>query len=623
MTYRNTNWFDTPYRAISDRRLSDVRHVETDFPLKHFASLEAWEDYKSKLRDRLRFSLGLMPGQEFLPIHAQRFDRREFSDYITEKVLFESMPGLYLTGCLYWPKGTAGKIPMILNPHGHWNDGRFEMSEITRIPQRCVNFALHGMASFSFDMIGFGDSRQMDHHAYRGDELDLWNESLLSLQICNCLQALNFVWDLPEIDRSRIGSTGASGGGTQTFFLTALDDRVAASVPVNMISTTFQGSCVCEYATNLHIGISNIEIAAMMAPRPMLLAGSSGDWTYDLPTVTHPYLREIYALYGAQENVEYYFRDSVHGYQTDAQEAAYRWFAARFMNEALDDEAAREKPIEEGTLKAIRIFGEGGREDLPKLTRDDLFEAQKARKKEQIAHLRSDPEGLGWLRKALSFTIGDVQRSFVRAESREETQGDVRIQRELLHSEDAEIPLVTLIPGASNGKTLLFANRGGKSKLLRALERGGQLEALLGEGYRIACADLFLTGEYLRPWGASGRDFSRPKYRWCEHQYVTTYNYTDDALRIQDFIGVYRCLVSQGHRVVPAALGEDGALVATALPFLPGVEEARIDLSAFDGAEDRDYVDTFFLPGFLYCGGLETCLLLSGIDPRPLDARGA
>lgn len=621
MNHFATDWFDLPYKGISDKRLETVRHVESDFPLRDFNTLKQWEKFKKEAQKKMLISIGLWPYPDSCPMEPRRFDRQEFNGYYTEKVIFQSRPGLYVTGCLYWPKQSSGKVPMILNPHGHWDQGRFEMSEITRIPQRCVNFALHGMASFSFDMIGFGDSRQLPHEGYASYELDLWNESLLGLQIYHCLRALDFVWDLPEVDRSRIGSTGASGGGTQTFWLTALDERVSVSMPVNMISTTFQGACICEYSPNLHIGLSNIEMAAMMAPRPMMLAGSTGDWTYELPIITYPWLQKIYELYGAKDNISYFYREGPHGYEQSAQEAAYQWFYRQFFGEELSEKETREKPCEQGTLEAVRIFGTDFDLTLPNITYQELFQGQKARKKKKIQELMQTQEGQAELKEALAFAIGDTNVSFTRKDVKAQIDSHITMKKELLESsQGAEIPLVILSQSDNaSDKILYFASTEGKRRLIDNLNQKGLLDQIFRAGFSIACADLFMTGEYIRPYGSNGRNFSLPTYSWCENQYVTTYNYTDTAYRVQDYIGIYHYLKGYYEDIIPVSLDRASAWVAAALPFLTDVTRAYGDLSYYDGADDIEYVDNFFLPGFLNSGGFEACEKLSGVTLKPLS----
>jgi cephalosporin-C deacetylase-like acetyl esterase len=155
------------------------------------------------------------------------YGRLERDGYTVEKVVLRTLPGLYLTGSLYRPARRNGRVPGVLSPHGHWSRGRFE--EV--VQARGAGLARLGCVVFSYDMIGFGDSKPIGH-TFRDARMDRLGISLLGLQLWNSIRALDFLSSLPDVDAERIGCTGASGGGTQTFLLAAVDDRVKVSAPV-------------------------------------------------------------------------------------------------------------------------------------------------------------------------------------------------------------------------------------------------------------------------------------------------------------------------------------------------------------------------------------------------------
>jgi len=154
-----------------DARINESRHTDTVFEFSEYRTLEAWERRAEYLRRHLLVSCGLWPMPERTPLNARLVDRITHDDYSVEKVWFESMPGLYVTGNLYRPVGKEGPFPGVLSPHGHWREGRLANEEAGSVPGRCIGLARMGCVVLSYDMLGYNDSFQVSH-AFQGEGLD-------------------------------------------------------------------------------------------------------------------------------------------------------------------------------------------------------------------------------------------------------------------------------------------------------------------------------------------------------------------------------------------------------------------------------------------------------------------
>jgi hypothetical protein len=323
-----------------------------------YSNLEEWQARAARIREGILRGAELLPLPEKCPLNPIIRSKRNYKGYTVAKFDFESLPGFFVTGNLYRP--TKGKKPYagILCPHGHFTEpnggGRFRPD----MQYRCATLARMGAVVFAYDMIGWGESTQFEDYSFPESHQNF--KKAVKLQTWNSIRAVDFLISLKEVDPSRLGVTGASGGGTQTFLLTAVDDRITASVPVVMVSAHFFGGCNCESGMPIHQSenhlTNNAEIAALAAPRPQLIISDGKDWTKNTPEVEFPYIRNVYRLFGAEDKVEnLHLPDEGHDYGYSKRIGMYKFFAkhfglelARVVNEAgsIDESTVVIEPME-------------------------------------------------------------------------------------------------------------------------------------------------------------------------------------------------------------------------------------------------------------------------------------
>jgi len=351
-----------------DLRLQAPKDLDGYFPFQPPESKEAWDRRASQVRQRILVSQGLWPMPTKTDLKAQIYGRIDRGDYTVEKVHFESAPGFFVTGNLYRPKKAAGgKAPGVLFAHGHWADARLSQatdSELrneiatgqerfleggkSRFQSMCVQLARMGCVVWQWDMLGDSDSQQLSRqlvHSFAKQRPEMnttenWGlfspqaethlQSMMGLQTWNAVRSLDFLLELPEVDPQRVAITGASGGGTQTMLLAAIDPRISLSFPAVMVSTAMQGGCTCENASLLRVGTGNVEFAGLFAPKPQGMT-TADDWTKEMSTKGFPELKRLYDLLGAPNQVMLQRGEHFpHNYNAVSRTAFYNWLNRHF-----------------------------------------------------------------------------------------------------------------------------------------------------------------------------------------------------------------------------------------------------------------------------------------------------
>jgi len=607
-------------RTAAPRNLRDAYH-----PWVPPASREAWDAESEHIRRQLLVACGLWPMPEKTPLNPVFREPVDRGDYTVTGVYFASRPGHYVTGSLYRPKAESGPRAAVLSPHGHWSNGRFydagDQGAVAQLASgaeqylsgaryplqaRMVELARMGCVVFHYDMVGYADSQALDHRSGFGDvEAELWSLNPMGLQTWNSIRALDFVQSLPDVDPERIGVTGASGGGTQTFMLCALDPRPTVAFPAVMVSTAMQGGCVCENASYLRQGINNIAIAALTAPRPMALSGAN-DWTIDIESKGLPELKQVYAYFGRPDLVTARcYPQFGHNYNQVSREMMYAW-----LNEHLglgNDAPVTQTDFWPLTRDELAVFTAEMPPPADALGAPGIREAMTAEHQAWYAGLVA---GGNWedygrvVGGALEIMLdggmpdsGDVDVM----ETGEGNIGGHKFIKGYCTRGSEQVPFVVLVPEQFGGNVTMWVDGSGKSHLISAdgALRAG-VEELLQSGMAVVSVDLFQTGEAAAKGGPAPVDGNFIGY-------TLGYNRPLVAERVRDLLTVIAA-VRQRHEDAQIRLigsGEAGpwTLLAAAL-VKDQLTSVAADLDGFSFRSVRSADHPMLLPGALKFGDL-------------------
>ncbi len=630
-----------------DSRLQPPKDLNGYFPFKPPKTKAEWEVRSEYVRRQMLVSLGLWPMPTKTPLNAVIHGRIDLPEYSIEKVYFESVPGFYVTGNLYRPKNVTGKVPGVLFAHGHWKDARlsteteanvlkeiangeerFEQGGQSRFQSMCVQLARMGCVVWQWDMLSDSDSVQLSRevvHTFAKQRPEMnttenWGlyspqaesnlQSILGLQTLNAVRSLDFLLTLPEVDPNRTAITGASGGGTQSMILAAIDPRVQLSFPAVMVSTAMQGGCTCENASLLRINTGNIEFSALFAPKPQGMT-SANDWTKEMATKGFPDIQDTYALLGAPKNVMLQRGEHFpHNYNAVSRSAFYTWLNKHFK--LGQKEPVIERDYQPLTREQLTVWNaehpvpkENGPEFEKKLLRWLTEDAQK-----QLIHSAKSMEGIRRdLAKGHEVLIGRnlEQTGQVQWEmkSKEDRDAFIEMTGTLTNAHQEVLPVVWLYPKKWNGKAVVWLDANGKSGLKTA---DGEWKAgvakLVESGATVVGIDLLYQGDFLEdgkpitqtPIVANPREFAG---------YTFGYNHALFAQRTHDVLTAIHFLRTAkiGDHPNPSSISivalDRVGPIAVAARAIAGdaIDKLAINTNGFRFGKVLSYRDVDFLPG--------------------------
>ena len=645
----------------NDTRLKPLKDLDGYFPFDVPKSKEAWAARAETVKRQILVSQGLWPLPPKTPLNPVTHSRRDMGEYTVENAFFESHPGFFVTGNLYRPKHVTGKVPVVLFAHGHWRDARlsftgedelrreiatgaerFEQGGRSRFQSMCVQLARMGCVVWQWDMLGDSDAQQLSHalvHRFAKQRPEMstaenWGfyspqaearlQNVMGLQTWNAIRSLDFLLALPEADPARVAITGASGGGTQTMLLAAVDDRVTLSFPAVMVSTAMQGGCTCENASLLRVNTGNIEFAALFAPKPQGMT-TANDWTREMATKGFPELQQLYKLLGAPGNVMLHRGEHFpHNYNAVARSAFYTWLNKHFklgFKEPVIERDYEVLPKEQLTVWNAQHPQPPGGDDFERKLVRYLTEASD----KQISAARQSAEEYrktvgGGFESILGRTLKTAGESAF--EMKDKTDKGTHLQmtgllRNQTHGE--ELPVVFLHPKDWNGTTVLWVDGAGKSGLFgESGQPTADVQKLLKAGMSVAGADLLYQGEFLadgKPLERTGKVKNPREFAG----YTFGYNHNVFAQRVHDVLTLLAYVKSNERQSKAVDLiGVNGAgPVAAAARAMSGdaFRRAAVDTGGFRFNKLTDFHDPQFLIGAAKYDDLPGLLALGATGP--------
>lgn len=293
-----------------------------------YADKAAWEARKDTMRKEVRARLGIDKLLAVCSKEAPEYGKiRKFDGYTVQNFRLKTANGHTVCGSIYAPKG-KGKHPLIICPNGHFSNGRYGKVQ----QQRLGTLARMGAICVDYDLWGWGESAdEVGSEAHQTPEAHV-------MQALNGIRILDWMIQRKDVDKTRVGVNGGSGGGTQSVLLSVLDDRYTACCPVVSVSSWFDGGCPCESGMPIQLsggGTCNAELAAMFAPKPMMLVSDGGDWTSTTPELEYPYIKRIYGFYGAADKVmNVHLPKERHDFGPNKRNAVYKFFIETFKLDA-------------------------------------------------------------------------------------------------------------------------------------------------------------------------------------------------------------------------------------------------------------------------------------------------
>ncbi|CAN5867517.1 hypothetical protein BH24BAC1_BH24BAC1_29500 [soil metagenome] len=454
---------------------------------------QEWEKHRAQLKKQIMAKAGVFIDHQ-LPLNMKETGSIQMKGYRIKNIAFQTRPGVYATANLYIPEG-KGPFPAVINMLGHWRKGKIEEDGPQPVGH---SLALNGYVCLSIDPWGAGE-RTTDHGVfeYHGANLgaSLLNigESLMGVQISDNMRGVDLLSSLPYVARAKIGATGASGGGNQTMWLAALDERVKAAMPVVSVGTfesyVMRSNCICELLTDGLTFTEEAGVLALVAPRAIKMCNHNQD---PAPTFFPAEMlrsfhnaRPVFKMLGVENNIGYQVFDKTHGYWPENREAMLGWFDLHLKGTGT---GVPKKEISFALLpqEKLMVYPTGKRDS--KIVSTDEY-CKRRGNELRTALLNAKAFDAGQKRQELRDILRLQEPSGVKKVHRYSPVGGW--ERLALETTDGKlIPLLHRAPANASRGYVILCHPGGKKKIA-----GSLLAALEQKGAGLVVADLSGTGE--------------------------------------------------------------------------------------------------------------------------------
>ncbi|MEX2591765.1 MAG: acetylxylan esterase [Anditalea sp.] len=579
------------------------------------ASLEEWEAARKILREKIIKKSRLHVDHD-LPLDMRETGTVQMEGYVIKNIFFQTRPGVYATANLYIPEG-KGPFPAVVNMIGHWRKGKIDTSGPQHIGH---SLALNGYVCLSIDPWGSGERTTTHgdfeyHGANLGASLMNIGETLLGVQVSDNMRGVDLLTSLPYVDAEKIGATGASGGGNQTMWFAALDERVKAALPIVSVGTfesaVMRSNCVCELLPDGLTFTETSGVLALFAPRALKMCNHHQDsnptfYPAEMLRSFHN-AKPIFDLYGVENHISYELFDLTHGYWEEDREVMLGWFDLH-LKEKGTGASRKEIPFELLPEEQLMVFEEGKRDPLVKSTDEYSRIRGEELRREYLNQKNFDKEQKKVeLRNMLQI---DEDAELLKVHEFTSKEGWDRMALET--SDHKLIPLLHQAPKNNTEGYTLISNTKGKHGIPSSL-----LEELQQKGSGIVIVELSGTGEAASPVDTATTRLSQ----------FHTLSRADLWLG-KTILGEWAKEISLVSKFIedtyqPQRLTMDGSKEAgLAALFLCAIEEGNIDELTvrkapasylFDTREDIDFFSMgIHLPGFLNWGDISLATALAG-----------